>query len=187
MTRFQPPSDEAILKAWSDGTLGPLVEQVLGGVIGEPFVEMGRAGDMAWLGFGPEIHDPTPRNPERRLAIHRLHLQCPFRLDGPAGPVVGAFDMYLDPANPAMTSDDFAWDVQGHNVFDKRVAAFWQDHQQVPLICTRLTADRFGGFVLEVGPEHALRVFPKTSTVSEHWRYFAAGEASRHFVVLPEP
>jgi hypothetical protein len=184
---FAPPRDEAILAAWNNGSLAEMVEEILAAVVGQPLADMGRAGDLAWIGFGPEVLAPAVRDPDRRIALHRLHVQCPFRLDGPRGPIAAAHDMYADPGKPDDTSEDFEWDAQGANLFDRRMAAFWADHAAAQLVCQAVTADRAGGFALALDRGYSIRAFPQTSSIREHWRYFRAGEDSGHFVVLPEP
>lgn len=134
------------------------------------------------MGFGGEVDAPTRRFPDRQMARHRLHLQCPFRLDSQTAVLTTAADIYRSATAPD-SYEAFNWDIRGANIFDVAVAAFWAEHEPGSLVVEDLKADTYGGLELLLSNGYAIRVFPNRSGISEHWRYFLADEGP-HFVVL---
>jgi hypothetical protein len=178
------PDQSETVEAWRSGRLGELVTRVLQPLVGEPFMDFGRAADMMWLGFGEETPAPTKRDPERRAALHRLNVSCPLRLDSANGVLVASSDIYRQPRGTTW-SEDFHWDAQGANLFDRSVAAYWEEHQPGSAVVDRVDADAFGGLQLQLSNGHIIRIFPSSSEAYEHWRYFEIN-GDRHFVVIPE-
>jgi hypothetical protein len=174
------PDDTEVLEASERGQLGELVSRVLAALIGQPLADLGHAADLIWIGFGRIVSAPTTRDRNRTIAVHRLHIQCACRLDGPSGVVVGSEDL-LDSSSGAGAQE------RETTLFRLRADAFLKEHSDAPIVCEGVkTADSSGGFSLRLSDGHALTVFPATSRIQEHWRYFLAGEPSRHFVVLPK-
>ena len=102
-----------------------MIEAALAPILGLPMRDMGRAADMAWLGFGDEIEVPDTRTGgTRALARYRLHLSRPFRLSGPGGAIAAAHDMYHARVNPGHEPDSFEWDRRGATWYDARVDEF---------------------------------------------------------------
>jgi hypothetical protein len=178
------PGRSETVAAWRAGLLDRLIADVLEPVIGEPFMDLGRAADLIWLGFGEKVGAPTRRDPERRTARHRLHVMCPFRLDSNDAILVAASDIYR-PVGAADSIENFDWDKPGANLFDASVANFWSDHQPGFAVLDRVGSDTMGGLHLELSSGHTIRIFPNRSGTSEHWRYFAI-DAEDHFVVVPD-
>lgn len=169
--------------AWRAGRLGELVNRVFEPLLGEPFMTLGRAGDMMWLGFGDVISAPTRRAPARRAARHAIHVSCPLRLDSTAAVLIASSDIYL-PRKGQDESTPFEWDKPGANLFDASVAAFWSEHEPGSAVLERVDADAFGGLQLGLSGGHTIRIFPNRSGAEEHWRYFDLSVGD-HFVVLP--
>ncbi|AUX33820.1 MULTISPECIES: hypothetical protein [Sorangium] len=57
-------------------TVRERIEQTLRVLVGLPLRYMGRAVDMAWLGFGDMVEVPKRNGWTRWVARHALHLQC---------------------------------------------------------------------------------------------------------------
>lgn len=199
-SEFHVPSDAEILEARAAGQTAAMVEALLSVLVGEPWMDFGRAADLIWIGFGDlvlrEPHEPSSRiSPELRakieqgnrepLAVHRLHVQCTMRVDGPNGPYVGSQDIYKQSEPP---NDWFDEDV-GHAtnyegcLFDARVAEFGA-HTGRPIMVETVSADRAGGFVLRLSDGWSLAVAPASAAIREYWRAFDAG-GGRHFVAFP--
>ncbi len=110
MSSLRPPDPGILQVARSEGRAGELIEAVASCLVGLPLTELTRMLDMICVGFGEVRLRPMPRDEaslttprKRELAERRdatpmpllaLHIQCPFRLDSPTGPFVGAQDVY---------------------------------------------------------------------------------------------
>lgn len=178
------PDTAETIDAWRAGRLDELVTRVLEPLLGERFMKLGRAADMMWMGFGPEELAPTPRDPERRAARHRLHVSCPLRLDSDTGVLVASSDIYRSATDPD-SFETFDWDVPGANLFDASVSAFWAEREPGSAVVDGVRADLFGGVELGLSTSHTIRIFPNRPGANEHWRYFETN-ADRHFVVVPD-
>jgi len=177
------PDPVETIDAWHAGRLAELVNRVLEPLLGEPFMALGRAADMMWMGFGDVISAPTRRAPDRTAPRHAIHVSCPLRLDSSAAVLVASSDIYR-PRQGQDESTPFAWDKPGANLFDAAVAAFWSEHEPGSTVLERVDADVFGGLHLGLSGGHAINVFPDRSGAEEHWRYFDLSGGD-HFVVLP--
>ena len=109
MNAARIPGSAETVEAWRAGLLDRLIADVLRPVIGEPFMDLGRAADLIWLGFGEKVDAPTRRDPERRTARHRLHVMCPFRLESNDAILVAASDIYR-PVGAIDSIENFEWD-----------------------------------------------------------------------------
>lgn len=142
---------------------------------------------MIEIGLGAEVDAPTKRAPDRRLPAHVLHIQCPFRLDGPAGPLVGSRDVYLDPSRPEDTPADFDWASSGTSSFDVAVRAIRKDLPRAGLVCESVHADAAGGLQIRFAGGSTISAFPDSRLDQEHWRYFRPSDLDSHFVVFEPP
>jgi hypothetical protein len=113
-----------------------------------------------------------------------LHIQCTWRIVGPAGIVVGRRDLYY-PAGEDPYADLEEFDFEGPipNRRDVRIAALLQERAPAPLVVEACAADDLGGFRLTFCDRFALEVFPGDSMNSEYWRLFRPCSRERHFVV----
>lgn len=186
MSTFPLPSSREVVHAWHEGTLRTLIRAALRDTLRAPLVELGRAGDLIWLGFGEMVPSPTPRLPGRRGPRHRLHISCPFRLDASDGKgILAGGDIF----QPASLSDggpaNFDWDKPGANLYDATVESFWVEREPGSIVVEDIEADNAGGLTLALSKGYTIRCFPNRSGPAEHWRYFLLG-GGEHFIVLPE-
>ena len=153
---------------------------------GLPLWAAGRAVDLLWWQFGAKVRAPTKRDPDRIAGEYALHLQCAWRISGPTGVVVGSQDVQL-PADPGTALDSFAWDVPGRSLSDKLLRGWFDGNASSPLVVESIAVDRCGGFVLHLGRDFALEVFPHAGAASdeghEQWRLLRPGVDVPHFVV----
>jgi hypothetical protein len=178
------PEPEDVLAAARAGSLGPMVESVLAVLVGEPLVSIGRAVDMGTFGFGPEEPTTTRRGIERMVAAYSLHLQCPFRMDGPTGPIFGGRDIYRSPTGERL--EGMAWDGPDANFYEVTVKARGAIDGP-PLVCERIVADRSGSFTIHFTEDHVLHVFVPGAVQEEYWRFFRTGDLTSHVVIHDEP
>ncbi len=192
------PTDDELLRARSDGRVGVVVERVLNELIGLPWRDLGRAADLIWLGFGDDVHRrPLPpyggsdlqrraeieRQRAQPLARHRLHLQCPFRVDTPEGPIVGSQDIYRNARAPHDWMDAGTWQAHGANLFDHRASELGLDPAPGQVV-EAVSADAGGGFSIRLTDGWRIVVAPASATITEFWRYFHA-DGGDHFVLFP--
>lgn len=159
--------------------LRSLIEKQLGTLSGMRLMAVTRAADMATFYF---------QRPGLEPGGYSLHVQCPWRLEGPSGVITGRGDLWK-PANPG----DPAW-LQAPSDYDQ-----WRSLQEARLDefhartegnagvlkFESITADEVGGFALAMSGGYRILVFPATSR-GECWRFFRPRSEEDHFVVPPE-
>jgi hypothetical protein len=142
-----------------------------------------RAADMLVLHFGDIRAHPSG---EGTIGAYALHVQCPWRLDGPNGTVTGRDDLwvYAGPGErPQNWSYEDGWSLQDKRfaslfIRDERTRSWVNESNRFVVIATRQT--KRGDVSLELANEHALLVFPAGSKY-EAWRFFSPGSA-RHLI-----
>jgi hypothetical protein len=120
------------------------------------------------------------------ISAYALHVQCPWRLDGPIGTVNGRDDLwvYAGPdERPPNWSYENGWRLQDKRfaslfIRDERTRSWVNESHRFVVIATRQTTR--GDVSLELANEHALLVFPAGSQY-EAWRFFSPGSA-RHLI-----
>jgi hypothetical protein len=87
-----------------------------------------RAADMLVLHFG--VIRPHPSG-EGTVADYALHVQCPWRLDGPQGTVTGSGDLWVY-AGPGERPPDWSYE-DGFSLQDRKFATvFARDEKPDP-------------------------------------------------------
>lgn len=120
------------------------------------------------------------------VGAYALHVQCPWRLDGPAKTVTGQGDLWVY-AGPGERPENWSYH-EGLSLQDKRFAdLFLRDDETRSWIND---SDRFvvvaaqqtkrGEVRLDFVNEFAISIFP-VGSASEAWRFFAPG-SDRHLV-----
>ncbi|MGE0545851.1 MAG: hypothetical protein AB7R00_02255 [Kofleriaceae bacterium] len=147
-----------------------------------------RAADLQMFGFGA-THTRTirfgPRKGEQgEVHEYSLHIQCAWRVCGPAGIVVGSNDLnYSNGSDPLNTPKDWNRDAANANRRDQRIREWLA---RGPFVVEGTCADVFGGFSMRLAGGFSLDVFPDDSLdgeYSEHWRLLRPGDTSSHFLV----
>jgi hypothetical protein len=169
---------EAILRA-----LAPLV--------GLPVASTHRAADMRIFHFG--ALRPAPRG--GTIADYGLHIQCPWRLEGPEGLVTGRSDLWEPRSGTDIAAPEFDWDAWDYerdgNLQDERIGPLFptldvETRKQLSppgaLRVESVEADALGGAVLQLSRGYRLVIFPAGSA-GEYWRLLPPDEEQRHFVV----
>lgn len=162
------------------------IEAALEPLIGLSLWTARRAADMEMFHFGARRIVPGRDGEPREVGEWALHLQCAWRLTGPEGIVVGSRDRFyaagVDPY-AEVESEDWDWDRPGANRCDERIDAFFTAQSATPPVVEAVSADRLGGFCLQMSGGHALEVFPFDSLGEEHWRLLPPSREQDHFVV----
>lgn len=156
-------------------TTGQKVTEALAQVVGLPLTAFRRAADMRTIQFG------QLRTVERgSVGDFALHIQCPWRIEGPQGIITGRADLW-HPAEEHAPFDD-AWDYEkSPNLQDARMEA-WLAQVGPTLVVAAVDADEYGGATIALSGEYLLRLFP-AGTRGEDWRLFRPGTSHPHFVV----
>jgi hypothetical protein len=146
-----------------------------------------RAADMLVLHFG----DIRPhRSGKGTVGTYALHVQCPWRLDGPVETVTGRDDLW-EYAGPGEEPSNWSYE-DGLSVQDERLDNFFGPRDESTrswvnetdrLVVTAAQLTSHGDVRLELTGGHAILLFPQSSK-REAWRLFAPGGA--HHLVFPE-
>jgi hypothetical protein len=147
-----------------------------------------RAADMLVVHFG-EIR--PHHSGEGTVGQYALHVQCPWRLDGPLGTVTGRSDLW-EYAGPGEEPDNWSHE-DGFSLQDERLSHFFVREEGTQSWVNK--SDRFcvtgaqqserGDVRLELSEGYALLVFP-AGCKGEAWRYFVPGSGADH-LVFPTP
>ncbi len=146
-----------------------------------------RAADMRIFGFGS-----LRQHRKGTVGEFALHIQCPWRLEGPEGIITGRADLYEPAEEPDESFDWDSWDYQKDgNRQDKRVADLLRGSDlrtrspvnvTESLIVEAIDADELCGVAITFSVGYRLILFPDSSK-GEHWRFFRPGADLPHFVV----
>lgn len=145
-----------------------------------------RAADMRMLQFG------TIRQvPGGSVGEYGLHIQCPWRLEGPSGIITGRNDLW-EAANPTDKIDWGVWHYdKDENLQDKRLQELLQGYDEATrstvnatddFVVERIDADDFGGATITLTGGYRLSLFPAGS-LGEDWRLLSPGNDAPHFVI----
>lgn len=156
------------------------VESALSPLAGMPLWAGHRAADMQMFQLGILKPKKSPRGEIQEVGDYALHLQCPWRIRGSQGLIVGSGDLYYPKGDFHDIPADFDW--QKENRRDERLNALLARCAE-PLVVERVSADDVGGFVLEMNRGFRLEAFPSDSSRDEYCRLFRPGELDSHFVV----
>lgn len=155
-----------------------LVSTGLSRLHGLPLRRATRAADMLVLQFGREVPAPTRQSPNGVAGEYALHVQCPWRISGPAGVVVGARDLYVS-TNPS-AEDHYPGDRPGTALADELLRGWFEELSDAPIVVRDSSADRCGGFVLSLSASYALETFPDAASrrpdEEKQWRLFSRTE-----------
>lgn len=146
-----------------------------------------RAADMRGFHFGRLTLRPDGKGSVGEFA---LHIQCPWRIDGPDGIVTGDGDLW-DSAEPDEEVDWDTWHYdENENLQDWQIAALLGGYDPSTrsftndtgfLVVEGVEADDFGGATVTLSGGYRLSIFP-SGGVGEDWRLFRPSAPS-HFVV----
>jgi hypothetical protein len=110
-----------------------------------------------------------------------LHIQCPWRIEGPEGIVTGRLDLF----EPVERGPDFnfeSWDYEkSPNLQDSQFNQLLARHAE-SLVVQSVDADEYGGAAITFGGGFVLRMFP-AGTRGEDWRFFRPKTDAPHFVI----
>jgi hypothetical protein len=154
-------------------------------LIGLPLAVARRAADLRNFQFG------AMRTVEGgSVGDWALHIQCPWRIEGPEGLVTGRSDLWR-PVEKHEGFDWDTWDYEQGNLQDHCISALLvgADPGSRSLVNTtgglfvqQVTADDFGGAVISLSGGYRIAMFPAGSR-GEDWRVFQPETEKEHFVI----
>lgn len=122
---------------------------------------------------------------------YALHINCPWRIEGPDGIVTGSGDFW-EPADPTIEIDLDTWEPwDNENSQDRLIRSLLEGYDPQTrsfvnetelLVVEELEADEYGGASLTLSGGYQLALFPD-GTRSEDWRLFRPDTDGPHFVV----
>jgi hypothetical protein len=160
------------------------VQQAVEPLIGLKLSVSRRAADMRIFHFGDirEVNGGT-------VGQYALHIQCPWRVDGPDGIVTGRSDLWEHISGKGMPDD---WEPgTDDNVQDTRLRDLFGDFGAGTLLNPKngqkfvvetAQANELGDLEIGLTGGYHLIVFP-AGTSGEAWRLFEPGKETPHFVV----
>lgn len=119
----------------------------------------------------------------KEVGDYALHVSCAWRIVGSGGIVIASRDRYYPAGDPDQEPLEFKWDVPGANRCDERVAAFFGEHKDDPLLVQAIEVDWVASVNLTLSHGFVLQIFPDDSLPDEHWRLFQPATGVEHFVV----
>jgi hypothetical protein len=144
-------------------------------IVGLPLTAARRAADMRTFQFGTlrTVDDGS-------VGDFALHVQCPWRIEGPGGIITGRLDLW-EPVEDNAPFDE-NWDHEcSANLQDVRLEQ-WLAENEGALVVESVDADDFGGAAISFAQSFVLRLFP-AGTRSEDWRLFQHKDGAPHFVI----
>jgi hypothetical protein len=160
------------------------IEQELRILIGQPLSEVFRVADMECFAFGHLVPVKNFKGEETESYEYALHIQCAWRITGPAGIVVASRDRYYPPGEPDTEPPDWEWDK--FNRCDERMASFLEEDRESHLVVQFIQAGEVGSVRIGLGQGFTLEVFPDDSLGGEYWRFFQRPSQGDHFVVTSQ-
>lgn len=158
------------------------IAKALSVLLGLPLWGATRALNMEMFAFGERRTRRNRKEEDVEVGEYMLHIQCPWRLVGPNGIIVGSEDRnYPEDEN----ADWREFNSDGPSRCEARLGTWFKECATAPLKVGRLEADSVGGFRLLLERGFVLEVFPANSLegeYSERWRLFQPSQGS-HFVI----
>jgi hypothetical protein len=163
------------------------IEAHLQPLVGLPLARSHRAADLRNFHFGA-VH------PHRggTAGEYALHVQCPWRIDGPGGIVTGRADLWVLPSGEYAPDN---WEPQhDNNLQDVQIGRLLGGEDPDTgsyvnatggLVVEKVWASEFGDAILYLSGGYRLVLVP-CGTAGEAWRLFRPGEEDSHFVVDEE-
>ncbi len=110
-----------------------------------------------------------------------LHIQCPWRVEGPEGIVTGRLDLW-EPLESSTVFDADSWHYEKSPNLQDFLMDQWLKRHGPSLVVEGVDGDECGGASIRLGKGFRLELFP-AGTCSEDWRLFRPRSDDSHFVV----
>ncbi len=166
----------------SDSNLNNIIIRQLSIIKNEPFRYIGRACNLAWLGFGKDVISKDYKGEERKTAQYALHIQCPFRISRGGMKVLASGDMY-EPNSTTEWTEDFDWDIAGANLYDEKASLLTEKLSHNNITAVNIESNEMGDVKIYLSDGYVIEIFTNNSSETEEWRFFETGIEKEHFVI----
>lgn len=158
------------------------IEEYLKILVDKPLINIGRASNMLWLGFGVLIRTVDYKGNDILKSSISLHVQSTWRVINRGKKLIqfASSDIYTPNSNLEW-SNDFDWDIQGINLFDEKSKKWFSNNQDV--FVKEYRVNDGGDLQLLFSNEDVLEIFINVSDDSECWRLFEYNSSREHLVV----
>lgn len=163
-------------------TIQKRVLEALSQLLGMPLRDAVRTCNMEMFEFGNRRTRTTRLGKVQEIGEFMLHIQCPWRIVGSDGLIVGSDDRYY-PEDDTHAKDA---NSDGPTLCESRLNGWFKHHAESPLLVERAECDCVGSFKLYLQRCFVLEVFPTCSSNSEYsefWRLFRPSDEESHFVI----
>ena len=123
------------------------------------------------------------------MGQYALHIQCPWRIDGPEGIVTGRSDLWEHISGKRMPDewepsiDDNIQDIQiGYLLGSYNTETHSHVNSSALLVVERVRASDIGDLDINLSGGYRLILFP-SGRIGEAWRLFEPGKDTPHFVI----
>lgn len=151
-------------------------------ILNEPFRYIGRASDIAWLGFGEDKISRDFHGRERVLAQYALHIQCSFRIISSDKIILANSDMF-EPSKKNEEKVNFNWDSVGENLYDEKSELLTKKLEVNSFIVSDINISRYGDLKIRTSNDYVIEVFNNISYNDESWRFFEPGCDKYHLII----
>jgi hypothetical protein len=165
------------------------INETFKALVGKPLTIARLAGSMRNFDFGEVSPNPNGGSGGE----YALHLQCPWRIDGPQGTVTGSDDLWEHETLPLPPS---GWTYEsGESLQDRRLGELLGGYDAETrswvnpgsgLVVLEVDASDLGDVTLKLAGGYTLRIFPARSC-DESWRLFRPRSAELHVVFGEDP
>ena len=159
------------------------IEEALTDLVSLPIWGTCRALNMQMFDLGKCRTTVNAKGKRVEVSEYSLHIQCPWRIVGPEGIIVGSEDRNY----PEDEESDWSeFDPDGPTRSEARISGWLEQHEESPLVVDSVEANHVGGFKLFLSKGFVLEVFPAHSLRGEtcdYWRLIRPSEGASHFVV----
>ena len=126
-------------------------------VLSKPFRYIGRASNMAWLGFGQDVSGEDFHGKKRILAQYALHVQCSFRVVHLNKIILGNSDIF-EPNTQTKCMENFNWDVMGGNLYDEKSQILIEELKNESIVVSNVEVSCWGDLKLELTDGYVIEI-----------------------------
>ena len=166
----------------SNSNLSNEIEKKLSVLKNKSFRYIGRAGDLAWLGFGKDVIAKNYKGEERIVAQYSLHIQCPFRISCDGKKILGSGDMY-EPNSSTPWTEKLDWNEIGISLYDEITLLLTQELERNIIEVADIKTNAMGDVQIYLSNDYLIEVFTSSTSEIEEWRFFETGVEKDHFVI----
>jgi molybdopterin converting factor small subunit len=136
--------------------------------------------------LGLHFGDAQPHARGGTVGTYALHVDCPWRIDGSDGTVVGNYDRW-DHSAPQISPNEAGLSLRDQKLDElfgrlDGTGSWMIDSDRFLVVAVDLTI--FGDVNIKLADGHKISLFPAASEAGA-WRFFAPGDKSAH-VVFPD-